>query len=732
MARTNYGESIKSMKKLKINLENCYGIYKLETKFDFTSARTYAVYAPNGVMKTSFARTFKDLSNGIDSKDLVFPERKTIRSIKDENNYDIRAEEIFVIEPYNEQFNSDKLSTLLVTNELKKEYDATYHDLETEKISFIKKLKSVSQSTDCESEFISTFSTSDNDNFFELLSNIMLALDGKLTQYDFRYNDIFDKKGSVIAFLTKHRDSLDQYIQNYDKLISGSKLFKKSANTFGTYQASEILKSVSNNAFFEAGHLLELADNTKIHSAKDLSDRLQAEMDRVVSDEELKKLFDKVDKAIGSNIELRAFKAVIEENNLLLIELKDYEAFKKKVWLGYLDRLKADVGALVNFYCERKAKLEDIITRARNEETEWERSINEFNTRFKGLPFRLSMKNKVDVMLKTNTPSVEFVFHDRGDEKVIDRGQLFTVLSQGERRALYLLNIIFEVSARRKINQSTIFIIDDIADSFDYKNKYAIIEYLNDISKVANFYQIIFTHNFDFLRTLESRGIAAYSNCCFTYKSSTRVFLERATGCIKNPFINDWKKHLDDNKKLIASIPFIRNIIEYTRGEQDEEYKKITSILHWKSDTEMILMSDLKLIFENNIKDIVFPAKDLTSKVTDKLFQEAEVSLTADEGINFENKIVLSIAIRLKAEKFMIDRINDQIFVNGISSNQTIKLINKYKAIFPGEKKKIDLLEQVNLMTPENIHLNSFMYEPIIDLGIDHLIELYKKIKSIN
>lgn len=74
------------MKKLSLNLQYCYGIKKLETEFDFSRKKTFAIYAPNGVMKTSFAKTFKDLSNNQNSKDLVFPDRETIRSIKDENN----------------------------------------------------------------------------------------------------------------------------------------------------------------------------------------------------------------------------------------------------------------------------------------------------------------------------------------------------------------------------------------------------------------------------------------------------------------------------------------------------------------------------------------------------------------------------------------------------------------------------------------------------------------------
>jgi len=35
-------------------------------------------------------------------------------------------------------------------------------------------------------------------------------------------------------------------------------------------------------------------------------------------------------------------------------------------------------------------------------------------------------------------------------------------------------------------------------------------------------------------------------------------------------------------------------------------------------------------------------------------------------------------------------------------------------------------------MTPENIHLNSFMYEPILDMDIVELKNLYEKVKTLN
>jgi hypothetical protein len=125
--------------------------------------------------------------------------------------------------------------------------------------------------------------------------------------------------------------------------------------------------------------------------------------------------------------------------------------------------------------------------------------------------------------------SVSFEFEDSGERAQVDRNALLQVLSTGEKKALYVLNIIFEVEARKKLLQPTLFVVDDIADSFDYKNKYAIIEYLMEISEVTCFRQLILTHNFDFFRTIESR-FGPYNNCLMATKSaaSTRRFVLRA------------------------------------------------------------------------------------------------------------------------------------------------------------------------------------------------------------
>ncbi|PHR69892.1 MAG: hypothetical protein COA66_13765 [Arcobacter sp.] len=720
------------MKKLKIDLENCYGIKKLTYTFDFSSHNIYAIYAPNGTMKTSFSKTINDLSENKDTKDLIFSERVTLRNIQNEDDEDCPTEQFFVIEPYNKSYSSDKISTLVVKKELKDRYDLIYADLDKAKVAFIKKLKLVSKSSDCELEIIEAFKDTPKDAFLDILLRISPEVSVPPTdEYTFKYNDIFDRKGNVKKFLDKNLDELDDYINQYESLLSQSSFFKKSDNTFGTQQVNEMLKSVKDNSFFDAGHLLELSDTTKITSTNEFSTFVKEEIDKILNDKDLKKLFEKIDKAIGSNTELRTFKTIIEQDNLLLIELKNYEEFKKKVWISYLQSLKSDALLLAELFTSKKEELQEIIKEANNTKTEWATAIKEFNTRFMGIPFTLDITNQDDVILKTSTPFVKFTFKDTIEEREVNKDELLQVLSQGERRALYLLNIIFEIQARRQINQETIFIIDDIADSFDYKNKYAIIEYLKDISSESNFYQIILTHNFDFFRTVGSRLGIKREHRLYTIKSDNEVTLIKEK-YQKNPFEN-WIQNVNSNNNfLIALIPFVRNLTEYTKGNTNNtDYDKLTELLHIKQDTKNLTHNDLASIFQNTIPSISLSQN--TCKVIDTLYSCAEViSLeTIHSEVDLEKKIVLSIAIRLKAEEFMIDKISNFSTVNAITGNQTFELFKIYKNKFTANVIDIESLDKVNLMTAENIHLNSFMYEPLLDMSDSHLKALYTEIKSL-
>jgi AAA domain len=368
--------------------------------------------------------------------------------------------------------------------------------------------------------------------------------------------------------------------------------------------------------------------------------------------------------------------------------------------------------------------------KARKQRTQWEEVIAIFNDRF-FVPFELEARNRIEVMLgDAEVIDLGFKYKDGKDVVEVEKPALMKVLSTGERKALYVLNVIFEVQRRSKARQETLVVVDDIADSFDYSNKYAIVQYLKDIIDDGLFKLIIMTHNFDFFRTIEGRFVG-YPNCLMASKNDQGISLVQAAG-IRNVFANDWKSNFfTDSRKKIASICFLRNLIEMTTGEDDPHFLRLTSMLHWKGDSERITVSDLDAIF-NSLCKTNGKSNNTGSLLHNLITAEANACLEAPPGLNLENKIVLAVATRLAAERFMIAKIKDDEFVVGIKHNQAQVLIAKFKEKFPKEEAAIKCLDRVALMTPENIHVNSFMYEPIVDMSDESLRRLYSDTKKLS
>lgn len=721
------------MNKLNVDLENCYGIKKLQAQFDFSQHKAYAIYAPNSAMKSSLAQTFKDVADATASKDRIFPTRVCSRKITDENGVDLPKESVLVVRPYDEVFgHTEKTSTLLVDSKLRKEYEQLHIEISKSKEMFLKALKDQSGSKkDLEKEISSTFTKSD-DEFYRALIRVKdeLLAQKDVPFADIRYDTIFDEK--VLSFLgTKDfKTAIEDYIRKYNELLAASTYFRK--GTFNYYNAATIAKSLADNGFFDAKHTVSLNADKKLEitSQEQLEELIAKEKEGISNDKDLRKKFAEIEKLITKNANVRDFEAYLAEHEDLLPKLANIESFKEEIWKSYFKARIELYKDLIEKYQAAEKRKKEIEEEAGKQRTQWESVIKIFNNRF-FVPFKLTAKNRVSVILGQEPMlSLGFTFEDGADKARVEKAALMQVLSTGEKKALYVLNIIFEVEARKKANQETVFVVDDIADSFDYKNKYAIIQYLKDIAEELHFNQIILTHNFDFFRTINSRFVS-YSHCFMASKSSAGIDLKQATG-IQNVFVKDWKPNFfNDPKKRIASIPFIRNIIEYIRGEKDPEFIKLTSLLHWKSDSAGITQDELDAIY-NYVFSATGSSADGKRPVIDIIHHEANECLTAGGGINFENKIVLSIAIRIAAEQFMVKKINDAEFVASIESNQTPKLLAKFKELFSGNVDAIETIQRVILMTPENIHLNSFMYEPILDMSDEHLRNLYEGVLALN
>lgn len=723
------------MKKLIIQLENCYGIKKLEHRFDFSvKDKVHAIYAPNGSMKSSLAQTFKDLSEGKKSKDRIYPTRENKRTITDEKGNELPEGTVVVIPPYDEVFgNDEKTSTLLVNDKMKKEYEQLHIEIDRSKDAFLKAMKKQSGSKkNLEAEISLAFTKSDT-KFFQALFRIKEELlKQKDAPFEFvHYDTIFDDK--VLGFLgTKDfKAAIEEYVKRYNELIGGSTFFKK--GVFEYYNGAAIAKNLADNGFFEAKHTVSLNAAEKmeeISSQKQLEELINKEQESITKDKDLQKKFAEIEVLLNKNQTLKALRAYLTQHETLLPHLANIDDFKEEIWKSYFKAQIELYTDLITKYQDTEARRKQIEEEASRERTQWEEAIEIFNERF-FVPFTLTANNKTAVILgEEGVLSLAFTFDDGNDSVSVERTTLLEALSQGEKKALYVLHIIFEIEARRKAQLETLFVIDDLADSFDYKNKYAIVQYLKEIAEEPLFRQIILTHNFDFFRTIHYK-LVPYSQCLTVNKSDTDVTLEKAEH-IRNPFVNAWKpKFFEDARKRIASIPFMRNIIEYTKGESDPDYLTLTSLLHWKADSAGVLQRDLDRIFKTLFGEEKEWA-DGDTPVLDMIRAEAKACLTNGGGYKFENKIVLSIAIRIDADRFMVTKIVESGGTVEVGLNQSSALLDTFEASHTTESDAIQILQRVLLMTPENIHLNSFMYEPILDMADDHLKKLYKEVLALN
>lgn len=720
------------MRKLNVSLRHCYGIKALDYDFDFSTCSTYAIYAPNGAMKTSFAKVFRDHANGEKSKDIVFSHRETVRNITIDDGADLTPDAVFVIDPYYDQdYTCDKMSTLLVNKDLRTKYDTVHRAIDEEKEAFLREIKSLLGVRKNIEDDISLAFTNEPGELFKALERIEKeVLDGRDPEWtDIAYKEIFTDK--VLEFLAtpEIKKNLADYIKKYEDLIAASTYFKR--GVFNHNNAAAVAKNLADNGFFKAKHSVSLnseaGDRTEVKEQKELEKIIEREKDEILTNPALVKAFDKIDKKLTTK-DLRAFRDYLVENMRILPELQNVESFRQKLWISYIKERRDAYRALLGNYQKAKSEIERIHRKAEEERTQWERVVEIFNRRF-SVPFVLIVENQADVILRSDVPSITFVFKDSGDEARIERSELLRLLSNGERRALYVLNIIFEAEARRARNQESLFILDDVADSFDYKNKYAIIEYIKEMSEDPLFCQIILTHNFDFFRTIYSRFVRRRQSLMIT-KTDEKIELVGAE--YLKPFTYFRSNFQTNDRILVASIPFVRNLLEYTIGPDDDDYAVLTSVLHMKERSTNVNRGELERIYKKIFADSI-DFGDSTESILELIFKLAdEVVADTTSKVNLENKIVLSMAIRLKAEQYMLAAINDPEATNDIKKNQTFELFKRYKIGKEEDEESVQILGQVNLMTPENIHINSFMYEPILDMSDEHLRRLYADVGSLS
>jgi hypothetical protein len=196
-----------------------------------------------------------------------------------------------------------------------------------------------------------------------------------------------------------------------------------------------------------------------------------------------------------------------------------------------------------------------------------------------------------------------------------------------------------------------------------------------------------------------------------------------------------WKNNLlTSDCILCATIPFTRNLIEYTRSDKHKDYLALTNLLHWKRESANVTVGQYLAIY-NELFDSEHPVEN-SEPMVDLIFRNTEMicAKTEHDGLNLEDKVLLSMAIRLKAEIYLLSKLRIAINDNEYwcdELNQYGWLMKQYTSHFPSSG-NLTSLEKVSITVSSNIHLNSFMYEPILDLTIEHLVRLYREISRLN
>jgi conserved hypothetical protein len=746
------------MKSIQIEIKNGYGIVDFKHKFEYKDGTTggccnfYGLYAQNGTMKSSFAKTLFNYSKGVVVSDEIYqiPGSCVVSGIEQENilsypSYDGRV------------YLSENATYLVANQEAKKVYAEASKDV----IEAFNKLKSkiseVTKKKDDDSgsvieDYYYRFVSKEQMKSVTLPAVITLLRanlpeikQGKAQFCDISLN-VFNSS-NFKKFITnkKYSGLFGSLVKAYDEMRASPTYYREG---FDSSSAHTLIKALEKSKYFNAKHEVVLKDGedkrTKnINNKEELENYLKTDFDRIIElYPNLKAALNQLiaDFSVGTNGEVRR---IIEDKSRrdILLFMGDEDRFYKNMWFGYLSGCIEEIESLLKVHDGSKSKIEEALKKADNADTEWQDVIDIFNDRFSSLPYRIDIANKKDAIVEDLvSPIFEFKFRNPRNpsmpykERPDNSGQLSMlgrVLSNGERKALYLLNIIFDVKKKLKDGVDTLLVLDDVVESFDYRNKYAFFEYLQELaSQNSQLYIISLTHNFDFFRLVyeklypknekQFRLVISDEN---NNLSAKEMFDPRVFGSCK-------KDAAKDKSAWVTMIPFARNIVEFQHDKSHDDYKKLTRALH-TLDNE-VTVGHVQQYLQTIVKVANTPF-DKSLNIHKAIIMHAkEVAAATSDGFSLKDNLVLAIGTRLCIERYIINKISEEDYRNAVSKERdlTRKLLILYgnNCSDPNKQTYLKIFNKAAAIVDGAIHINSFMYEPLVDVGTWEMKKIFNKI----
>ncbi|BAK31755.1 phage infection protein [Erysipelothrix rhusiopathiae] len=709
---------------LKIEkFDNVYGIKKL-TNPELIKKNTL-IYAPNGVMKSSFRDGFIDLKNGLNPKDLFNNLEANISIEYNGEKYDstsVKKLDVVVFDSEltgNDIFSIPDIAKLVMSSDLRKKYTK-----EIEKVkAYISRILEL-YSTNVTEEKRGTSKTESlirtiypGKDIVESISNLTLRFEKdehELEKYNkLSFNDFNNDSVQALFSNDNFAQSCTLYLEKVNKKIDEF-IFKEG---FGIDELVNVNKNLKISKFFDAGHKVVLNEVEYKSEAIDLL--IEKTIKDLYEDTDVETQFSSIKKALNKNRDTRKLLTVVQGDKTIINDFSDPVFLRDRIIYSKLFDYKTEIIEIKDALNESKDNINIIIDEANNESTIWDSVIEIFNKRFWSGTFDVSISNRSDALIGRMLPTFNFSVRESGipvDDSV------FTRFSSGEKRSIFILNMIFQIEIMKSNNSPFIVLLDDVADSFDYKNKYAIIEYIRELQSSDKIQLIILTHNYDFFRSV-SISCDNLNSKILAYKDQNGVVLYEAKNkqLFDYSYFNGWKNDKKLNS-LIALIPLARNLVQLQSNATDPDYIKCTEYLHYTDTSDQLLLDDLDNLYSrynitkkseyNNLNYIETLENEVKSILKNDTLKETSI----------KEKLILGIFLRVFSEKYLYDSYllyTENIPSVSFDSHYSSKLYDGIKdKLIPEE---ISVIESSRIIAPSFIHVNSFMYEPLIDVGTERL-----------
>jgi len=551
----------------------------------------------------------------------------------------------------------------------------------------------------------------------------------KIPTFSYKHKDLFNSQAKSFFGNVDIKRDIANYTRQYKSLIRKSVLF--TSGVFDISNLSKISVILKDNKYFEGNNKLLLNGYSEpISNFEQLEKLIANELSKIDKNPSVVKSFRTImEKNVGSNQQVSKIFEYLKTDIELAKEYRDYAKLEKTYLLSKLNKLSTELNNLKKEHKKNKSSITKIFRVAEKTKTIWEKVIPEFKKRFR-TRFDIKIVNRTNHIFGFEEPEIEFTFDTIKAEEAKLRSDVF---STGENRAYHMLQTLLEIELIKEEGKDTIVLFDDIADSYDYSNKLVILQYIEEIAKNDNIYIILLTHNFDFYRSVGLR-IASHSNSFFANKSSVGVTIQNGK-YLKNVFSEFMNSIGTSMKGTIAIVPFARNLKEYsdTDYKNDDCYQLYTKLIHYRPHGTNIKLSTLISSLRKQFGG-TFPFFSLNPTVYSCIDSEAKIiagQATIDQTL--EDKMIITIALRIRCEKYLYKQILkvDSTIKTRIEDMVMGDLFEEFKNLYPNKSKNKDLINSVCLLVPPHIHVNNFMYEPMIDYSIDRFRQLYNDVIAV-